>query len=234
LSRLRLIAVVTLVVLLAACGSAVPTITAEPVTSPTIAVPTPAATPTDPPAATPEVTPIELPSPSPSPPAIPPTGQVGLPSAGCVEGWQSPPAGSQAREEGIELLALEMGLTAPPEVVELRYFRGPDVPWIIEPHYPVVERWYIRARAGDDPAFAGRWLLERRAERIRGISAVAPFDSTGFESPAWIGFVGDGPPVPYEGLPGLWAGIPYDFVTGEGDSGMPGLPDEVIDCLQGT
>ena len=28
--------------------------------------------------------------------------------------------------------------------------------------------------------------------------------------------------------------ITYDFVTGAGDSGQPGLPDQVADCLGGT
>lgn len=45
---------------------------------------------------------------------------------------------------------------------------------------------------------------------------------------------GDGPPRAYADVPGLWPGIPYDVVTGEGDGGMPGLPDEVLGCLEGT
>jgi hypothetical protein len=36
------------------------------------------------------------------------------------------------------------------------------------------------------------------------------------------------------GLPGQWSGIPYDFVTGEGDSGQPGLTAEVVGCLDQT
>ena len=79
-----------------------------------------------------------------------------------------------------------------------------------------------------------RWLLEQRTDLIRGISAVAPYDTTGYESPDWTGFTGDGTPQIVTGLPGTWAGIPYDFVTGEGDSGEPGLPDEVVGCLAGT
>jgi hypothetical protein len=30
------------------------------------------------------------------------------------------------------------------------------------------------------------------------------------------------------------SGIAYDFVTGEGGSGQPGLPNEVVDCLAGS
>jgi hypothetical protein len=132
------------------------------------------------------------------------------------------------------MLALAMGLDAPLEVVDMRYFIGPDPPWIVEPFYDDVERWYIKARLVDDPGFAGRWLLEARTEQVRGISAVATFDSRGYASPDWRGFVGEGAPRDIAGLPGSWSGIEYDFVTGEGDSGMPGLPDEVVGCLEGT
>jgi len=86
----------------------------------------------------------------------------------------------------------------------------------------------------NDPQVAGRWLLERPAERVRGISAVAPYGSSGYQSPDWVGFVGDGLPQAYPGLPGTWSGVAYDFVTGEGDSGQPGLPDEVAGCLAGS
>jgi hypothetical protein len=57
--------------------------------------------------------------------------------------------------------------------------------------------------------------------------AAAPFDTLGYESPDWRAFVGEGPFRPVPGLPGLWSGIEHDFVTGEGDSGNPGLPPEV-------
>ncbi len=66
------------------------------------------------------------------------------------------------------------------------------------------------------------------------MSAVAPWDTTGYESPDWTGFIGDGPPTTYLGLPGQWSGIPFDFVTGEGDSGNAGEPPEIVDCLAGT
>ncbi len=117
---------------------------------------------------------------------------------------------------------------------EVRYFTGPDVPWIIEPHYDTVQYWYVRAYLAADPAFAGRWLLEQRTDFIRGISAVASYDTTGYQSPDWAGFTGDGAPRSYSGLPGQWPGIRYDFVTGAGDSGQPGLPDQVVGCLSGT
>ncbi len=127
-----------------------------------------------------------------------------------------------------------MGVPGPWTLIEMRYFVGPDAPGIIEPRYDNVHRWYIRAALANDPGFRGRWLVEKRTDQVLGVSAVAPWDSTGYESPDWTGFVGEGPPQNYLGLPGQWSGIPYDFVTGQGDSGNPGLPPEVTDCLVGS
>lgn len=203
-----------------------PTPTAEstPTTEPT-PIPTAAATGTELPLTT--ASPL-LPS------EAPPTGAISLPTEGCVNGWLGPVPGSAEYDEGIATLEGYMGVIGPWSVTEMRYFTGPDVPWIIEPHYDVVERWYIRAALVSDPAYRARWLLEKRTDQIKGVSAVASDGSFGYESPDWTGFVGDGPPTNYLGLPGQWSGIPYDFVTGEGDSGQPGLPDEVVDCLTAT
>lgn len=141
---------------------------------------------------------------------------------------------SDAYNEGIAILGGTMGRAGPWTVTEMRSFTGPDSPGVIEPRFDIVERWYIKATPTDDSAFRGRWLIEKRTDEIVGVSAVAPWDSFGYESPDWTGFIGEGPPQTYIGLPGQWAGIPFDFVTGEGDSGQPGLPPEVVDCLVGT
>ncbi len=118
------------------------------------------------------------------------------------------------------------------DVDDIRYFTGPDPENILEPRYENLDRWYIKATPVDaDPTYRGRWLVERRTETVLGVSAVAPFDTTGFESPDWSGFEGDGAPRAIEGLPGKWGGIQYDFVTGEGDSGFPGLPASQVGCL---
>ncbi len=127
-----------------------------------------------------------------------------------------------------------MGVTGPWDVDEMRYFVGPDSPGVIEPVFPAVERWYIKARLAGDPDFRARWLIEKRTDQILGVSAVAPWATSGYESPDWTGFIGEGSPATYTNLPGVWSGIPFDFVTGEGDGGQPGLPDEVVDCLAGT
>jgi hypothetical protein len=67
----------------------------------------------------------------------------------------------------------------------------------------------------------------------KGIAAIACFDTTGYRSPDWRAFIGEGPPHTVEGLPGPWVGIEFDFTVGE-DGEKPGLPDEVVRCLHGT
>lgn len=187
------------------------------------------------PTRSPRPTNTRTPQPSSSPTASPsPAPAEGAPSATCVDGWTNPTPVSIEYDEGLDILTGYMGVDGPWDVADMRYFTGPEVPWIIDPEYDTVARWYIRATLTDDPDFAGRWLIEKRTETTLGVSAVAPFDSTGYESPDWTGFVGEGPPTSYLGLPGEWSGIPYDFVTGEGDSGNPGLPDEVVGCMAGT
>jgi hypothetical protein len=99
-----------------------------------------------------------------------------------------------------------------------------------------VERWYIKLYAADDPSFQGRFLVESRAFG-RGLPAVAPYDTRGFRSPDWVGFEfdsADTTPKAYPGLPGTWSGVPYDFVLGGAGLKIPGLPDEVKGCLEGT
>jgi hypothetical protein len=187
-----------------------------PTTMPTTALPTQASAPASP-AGTSEA-----------------TDAAGPPVAGCINGWISPAEDSAVRQEGLELLAASMGVAGPFNVSEMRYFTGPDMPGVIEPHYESVERWYIKASLIGEPKFRARWLLEKRTETVKGISGVAPFDSEGFNSPDWSGFVGDGPPTEYKRLPGEWYGIRYDFVTGEGDSGQPGLPPDLLECLAGS
>jgi hypothetical protein len=127
-----------------------------------------------------------------------------------------------------------MGITGLFVISEMRYFTGPELPNIIEPRPPVVQRWYVKATLQTDSSFRGRWIVEKRSADVEGISAVAPFSTHGFKSPDWRAFEGEGTARTYSGLPGKWAGINYDFVTGEGDSGYPGLPTENTSCLKGT
>jgi hypothetical protein len=193
--------------------------------------------PTAPPIITPAPTLTTTPTDAPPSPTVAPTPTPitsGSPSAACVDGWTSPSPGESAYEDGTGILGGYIGEPGPWTVAEVRYFTGPDAPGIIEPRYDPVYRWYFKAGLADDPSYRGRWLIEKRTDAILGVSAVASWDSAGYQSPDWTGFIGEGEPQTYIGLPGQWSGIPFDFVTGEGDGGQPGLPPEVVGCLAGT
>ena len=128
------------------------------------------------------------------------------------------------------------GVEGPLVVVDMRYFTGPESPPSDQLYLLLVERWYIKLYAQDDLAFQGRFLVEARRFG-RGLAAVAPYDSGGFASPDWIGFQFDSAHTgrkSYPGIPGGWSGIPYDFVRGGEGLKIPGLPDEVKGCLEGT
>jgi hypothetical protein len=193
----------------------------------------------------------------PTPSAPPTMGEAEvLPSAGpvkelageCVNGYTSPAEGDPIRKDGLRILAKALvepadGRVGPDdfEVEEIRYFEGPESPPSEREYILNVRRWYVKASLEEDGSFAGRFLVERRTFGA-GLAAVAPFDSEGFASPDWIGFQFEGgdDPEAYDGLPGTWAGTPYDFVRGttldrqERVFGFPGLPVEVAGCLAGT
>jgi hypothetical protein len=180
---------------------------------------------------------------------VPTTGPVRELEGACVNGYTVPPEGDPAREEGLRILARAVsdavgGPVGPGDlaVEEMRYFEGPESPPSEREYILNIRRWYVKATLKDDPAFAGRFLVERRAFGP-GLAAVAPVDSQGFASPDWYGFQYEGEGAErqaYDGLPGTWAGTPYDFVRGttldrqEKVFGFPGLPVEVIGCLAGT
>ncbi len=184
--------------------------------------------------ASPSPSPIPSPSISPSPPPSPSVRLSAPPSPRCINGWVQPKKGTPLRTEPLDIIRGQMGVSGLFVVEEMRYFTGPEAPGIVDPRPPVVHRWYVKAHLQNKPSFRGRWLIEKRRADIKGISAVAPFDTRGFKSPEWRGFVGEGPSTSYPGLPGKWVGINFDFVTGEGDSGFPGLPRKVAGCLRGT
>ena len=151
----------------------------------------------------------------------------------CINGYTVPDPASTTYAEPLELIAGQLGVEPAFVVHEMRYFTGPESPGILD-SVDTVERWYVSLHGINDPTFTGRFIVEARTDTIRGISAVAPIDTSGFVSPDWRAFEGEGPPRTIPGLPGTWSGIEYDFVTGEGDSGQPGLPPEVVGCLDGT
>jgi hypothetical protein len=156
----------------------------------------------------------------------------GAPTADCINGWISPSFDSQERGTGMYLIDRQMGVSGSWTIAEMRFFLGPDVTWSDAPAASV-KRWYVKASLeGED--LRARWLIEQRSDLDYGVVAVAPYDTSGFLSPDWTGFSGDSEPQTYLGLPGQWSGTPYDFVSGGGTAGGPGLPDEVVGCVSDT
>ena len=208
-------------VALAACGAAgtsnEPSPTSPPPVSPTVAAPT------------------TSPVPPPPTPASPPPTRADATTT-CVNGWVTPLANTQSYLQPLGIIRRTTEVEGPLVVVHMRSFTGPESPPSDKGYIAVVKRWYVKLYAARDPAFQGRFLVEFRRFG-RGLAAVAPYDTRGFRSPDWIGFQfdsADTSPKTYPGLPGQWQGIPYDFVEGGGGLTIPGLPEEVAGCLDGT
>ena len=188
----------------------------------------PPVTPADPSSVTPSATPPALPD------RPPPTR--GTPSPDCTNGWVTPREGSPEYLQPLGIVRRTTGVRGPLTVVDMRTFQGPESPPSDKGYLLVVERWYIKLFAKRDATFQGRFLIESRRFG-RGLVAVAPYDTAGFRSPDWVGFQFDSADTErraYPGLPGEWAGIPYDFVKGGAGLEIPGLPDEVVGCLAHT
>ncbi len=122
-------------------------------------------------------------------------------------------------------------------IVDIRTFVGPESPPADDKGYlQDIRRWYVKLYIEDDWAYQGRFIVEQRRFG-RGVAAVAPYDTVGFGSPDWSGFQwnsAEPEPVPRTGLPGAWAGTAYDFVRGGEGLTIPGLPEELRGCLEGT
>jgi hypothetical protein len=194
------------------------------------------ASPTGPPPVSPTVVaPTTSPVPPPPTPATPPSTR-GAVAPTCVNGWATPPRNSEPFLQPLGIIRRTSGVVGPFVVVDMRYFTGPESPPSEQGYIVDVQRWYVKLYAKDDPAFQGRFLVEARRFG-RGLSAVASYGSHGWRSPNWIGFQWDSAdttPKAYTGLPGQWEGIPYDFVKGGGGLTIPGLPQQVVGCLNGT
>lgn len=191
--------------------------------------------PTSPPTVAPTTVPVATPVAPPSPFATPPPTH-GAVASDCVHGWVTPHQDTARFLEPLGIIRRTTGVQGPLVVMDMRYFAGPESPPSEQGYLLSVERWYIRLYAKDDPAFQGRFLVEARRFG-RGLSAVAAFDTNGWSSPDWTGFQfdsADAAKKAYPGLPGTWEGVPYDFVKGGAGLQIPGLPDEVVGCLDGT
>ena len=175
---------------------------------------------------------------SPTPPALPtpPPSKKGPASPTCKSGWVTPARNSRRFTDPLGLIRLASPVEGPLEVVDMRYFVGPESPPSEQGYLKDIERWYIKLFAVDEPAYQGRFLVELRRFG-RGVVAVAPYDTKGFAAPDWSGFqfnAGHPARKAYPGLPGTWQGIRYDFVNGGEGLTIPGLPDAVVGCLDGT
>jgi hypothetical protein len=157
----------------------------------------------------------------------------GDPVPGCASGWTTPAPGTALRGEPLDVIRDQIGVTGDFQVIDMRHFTSPEVPWILAPRPPVVEWWYVKAQLVGDPTFRARWLIAKRSAAIKGTAAVARFDTTGYRSPDWRAFIGEGELRAMEGLPGTWVGFEFDFTKGE-DNEKPGLPEEAIHCLDNT
>lgn len=178
------------------------------------------------------------PTASPTPPALPadPPATKGPPSPSCVKGWMTPPAGAPKFTDPLGVIRRLDPTLGKLAVVDMRYFVGPESPPSEQGYLQDIERWYIKLYDAQDLSYQGRFLVEQMRFG-RGVVAVAPYDTQGFSSPDWSGFqwdAGDPARNAYAGLPGTWPGIRYDFVTGGAGLTIPGLPAEVVGCLDGT
>ncbi len=178
-------------------------------------------------------TPSPSPVPPPQMPTSPPPAQ-GAATATCLGGWYTPAQGSALWNFPLGVIRRTSGEPGQFAVANMRYFAGPESPPSAQTYLAVVKRWYVKAYLRRDPAFQGRFLVEQR-QFGSGVSAVAPWSTTGFRSPDWVGFQWSNTPLKsYPGLPGEWRGSPYDFVKGGGGLNLPGLPSKVAGCMNGT
>ncbi len=140
----------------------------------------------------------------------------------CAGGWIQPETGTPLRQVPFDTIRRVMGVSGTFSVHDIRYFKesGGGRRW-----------WYAKAVMLDDSSFRVRWLVEQGTNGPPGVAAVAPYDTRGFRSPDWLAFDGREPVTTYPGLPGTWTGSPRDFVTGQGNEG---LPAEARGCLEGT
>jgi hypothetical protein len=165
----------------------------------------------------------------------------------CVQGFTEPEPGSGLYRRALAIMGRALDVPGGLRVEEMRYFVGPDSPVSDKAYATRIQRWYVKGVAGGDSRYRGRWLVEARGVFGSGVVAVAPYHSEGFRSPDWVGFQYEGAesggaridePTDrarrYRGLPGRWLGTPYDFVDGGEGLNMPGLPRQVVGCLEGT
>ena len=117
-----------------------------------------------------------------------------------MDGWNTPDVGSSEYDDALGILGDQLGVDGPWQLAAMRYFGGTDD----------VLRWYVRGAMATAANLRGRFLIEARAEDA-GVVAVAPYESSGFQSPDWTGFIGDGEPQTHLGVPGHASGDPHHY-----------------------
>ncbi|MDQ1713317.1 MAG: hypothetical protein QOE45_2767 [Frankiaceae bacterium] len=188
------------------------------VTSSPVATSVPATTTAPPTTAPPSASPTTV-------PATPRALRSQAPIQGCVNGWKEPAQGTALRTKPLDLLRETQGFTGSFQVVDLRYFTGPDdANLAADSKQPSVERWYGKVVYLPDPSFKLRFIAVRRGVG-EGIVAVANYGTKNFAGHDWYGFDGEGGKSKYPTVPGLWPGQPIDYTAAHE------LPDEVIGCL---
>jgi hypothetical protein len=163
-------------------------------------------------------------APTPSPTPTPLRSEA--PHQGCVNGWKEPAPGTALRTKPLDLLRKSQGLTGTFQVIDLRYFTGPDDANLAadSKQKTPVERWYGKVVFTKDRSFALRFIAVRR-DVGEGIVAIANYLTEDFKSGDWWGFDGEGGKSKYPDVPGRWPGRPYDYAAAHE------LPDEVVGCL---
>jgi hypothetical protein len=164
-----------------------------------------------------------------------PVDASGPVSPTCESGWTTPAPGTRDRAIPLRIIRDRLGVGGIPVVAELRLFKGPESPPSDKGYIQNIRRWYVVLSIPGRPGAEGRFLVEERGFGT-GLVAVAPMETSGFTSPDWVGFQYD-PAAPerrYPDLPGVWRGVPYDFVAGGEGITIPGLPETLVGCLDGT
>ena len=193
------------------------------------------ATPTSP-AAEPPVPPG-----SPTPPAIPHGSPAtkGPANATCEQGWVTPPAGTPMFTDPLGLILIDRTgasvtsrwSTCVCSLDRIASLGRGGCQGLPAGHPPLVHQTLRAGRL----SYQGRFIVERAgsvAGSPRSRRTTPRVHLAGLERvPVRLG---ERRRKPYPGLPGAWSGIRYDFVRGGAGLSIPGLPDEVIGCLDGT
>ena len=174
----------------------------------------------------------------PTAPATPPTRPAtsGASTQTCQGGWTTPAKGTSLWTFPLDVIRRASGISDPFAVVDMRTFVGHESPPTDKNYLLDIRRWYVKLYDPKDLSFQGRFVVEER-RFSRGLASVAPYDTSGFRSPHWVGFqydAGDPQAYAYPGLPGTWGGVAYDFVDGGRGLTFPGLPADISGCLDGT